>query len=295
MCKLKKGDKVYIYDNPDLLRWFLMKRNISVYYEITEHPTIAPPRSKIWPISMVKYYSMCKKVDGLFVISNALKDFYTSQGLDKGKVHVINMTVDAERFSGLKKKEISAYFAYCGTISNDKDGVDQLIKAFALFHKKHPEIKLKIIGRIPIGGNKLNEELIKKLDLEKDIILTGQVPPEEMPQLLKNASALVLARPDNLQAKYGFPTKLGEYLLSENPVVVTAVGDIPLFLSDNVSAYIAKPGDIEDISLKLCRVVENPEEAIIVGRKGADVARKYFNNVIEVKKMLAAMNVTCEK
>lgn len=61
-----------------------------------------------------------------------------------------------------------------------------------------------------------------------------------MPQMLKNAEALVLDRPNSLQAQYGFPTKLGEYLLTGNPVVVTKVGDIPLYLKDGVSALLSE-------------------------------------------------------
>ena len=48
---------------------------------------------------------------------------------------------------------------------------------------------------------------------------------------------LVLARPDNIQAKGGFPTKLGEYLATGNPVVVTKVGEIPNYLIDGVNAF----------------------------------------------------------
>lgn len=298
LSRLKKGDKVYIYDNADLLEWLLKKRGISIYYEVTEHPLLNPPRRRTGIIPMNRYYDMCKRLDGLFVISSALKTHYVEQGICEEKITIINMTVDENRFAGLEKNGTEPYFAYCGTVLNDKDGVDQLIKAFALFHKKYPDIKLKIIGRTPPAYAKersSNEALIKELNLEEDIILTGQVPSEQIPQLLKNAIALVLARPNNLQAKYGFPTKLGEYLLTENPVVVTEVGDIPLFLTDNESAYIAKPDDIEGICSKLCIIVENPSSASRIGKEGANVARKCFNNVNEMNKMLCAMNVSIGK
>ena len=66
--------------------------------------------------------------------------------------------------------------------------------------------------------------------MKDSIVFTGIVSAADIPQILKNAAVLALDRPDSLQAQCGFPTKLGEYLLTENPVIVTKVGDIPLFL-----------------------------------------------------------------
>ena len=93
-----------------------------------------------------------------------------------------------------------------------------------------------------------------------------------MPQILKNAAVLALDRPESLQAQCGFPTKLGEYLLTENPVVVTKVGDIPLFLKDGETALIAEE--------------RNPEEASKIGKAGALVAMREFNYLNETKKII---------
>lgn len=292
--RIKKGDKVYIYDNADLLRWILKKKGVSIYYEVTEHPSINPPSSRIKPIPMSQYLCMCKKVKGLFVISSSLKDYYIMQGVDANKIEIINMIVDAERFEYLEKLEKERYFAYCGTLINNKDGVDLLIKSFALFHKRHPDVKLKIIGRTP-SAHELekneNIQLIKKYHLDECIEFTGFILPHAIPQYLKDAEALILARPNNIQAQYGFPTKLGEYLLTKNPVVVTAVGDIPLFLKDGESALIAEAGNIESISKKMCWVAEHPSEAKVIGEKGYIIAKKFFNNVEETKKMLSFMKL----
>ena len=50
-----------------------------------------------------------------------------------------------------------------------------------------------------------------------------------------------MARPDSRQARGGFPTKLGEYLATGKPVCVTKVGEITVYLEDNVSAFLAEP------------------------------------------------------
>ena len=103
------------------------------------------------------------------------------------------MTVDANRFIHLKKQEVEhRYVAYCGTASNNKDGVDDLIKAFSVVHKKHHDIKLFIIGKAPSSEDESgNLKLVNDLGLNDGVVFTGMIPAQEMPQLLKNACMLV--------------------------------------------------------------------------------------------------------
>ena len=128
--------------------------------------------------------------------------------------------------------------------------------------------------------------LINNLGIKKSVVFTGIVSAAEMPQILKNAAVLALDRPESLQAQCGFPTKLGEYLLTENPVVVTKVGDIPLFLKDGETALIAEERDPQDFSSKLIWALQNAEEASKIGKAGALVAMREFNYLNETKKII---------
>ncbi len=286
--RLKEGDIVYTYSINLLTKMCSEVNGVQVFAERTEHPKASNGFvNPLLALSESDIATTLNRLSGLFVISQPLKAYYESVGVDPSKMHIINMTVDADRFQGIKKTPCKdRYIAYCGTASNNKDGVDQLIKAFALVCKKNSDIKLYIIGK-PLSDNDAsgNLELIKSLKLENRIVLTGVVPSEKMPQLLKNAEILALARPDNLQAKYGFPTKLGEYLLTENPVVITSVGDIPLFLKDGVSALIAEPSNIEMFANKILWALDNPKEASLIGKAGAICAINNFNSDIESKKL----------
>jgi glycosyltransferase involved in cell wall biosynthesis len=269
-------------------------KGVRVFAERTEHPeaTVAFP-NPLLALSDAEIITTINHLSGLFVISNPLREYYENLGIDPSKIHVLNMTVDVERFKNIKKAACrEKYIAYCGNVSNNKDGVDILIKSFALVCKKRPDIKLFIIGKTPSQTEASdNLRLIKSLGIEERIVFTGVVSSEQMPQLLKDAVVLALARPDNLQAKYGFPTKLGEYLLTENPVVVTSVGDIPLFLKDGVSALISEPSNVEMFADKLLWALDNPKEATAIGKAGANVAIENFNSDIETKKLLSIIGV----
>jgi len=107
-----------------------------------------------------------------------------------------------------------------------------------------------------------------------------------MPQMLKNATIVALARPDSLQAQCGFPTKLDEYLLSENPVLVTKVGDIPLFLKDKETTLLSQERNPGEFASNMLWALEHPQEAETIGRWGAEVALKEFNYFTESKKII---------
>lgn len=285
---LKKGDDVYIYSQPEVVYCMAKRKDIHIYEEMTEHPDAIGYRNPLTTISWKKYYKTCKKLSGIFVISTELKRLFESKGVEKNKIHIINMTVDTNRFSNvIKEEQEEPYIAYCGVIYNSKDGVDDLIKAFSIVSQKHPNYKLYIIGPIPNStDNDTNKSIISQYGLSEKIIMTGKVAASEMPQLLVNASICALARPDGLRAKSGFPTKLGEYLLSKNPVVLTDVGDISLFLTDKVSALIVPPNNPTLFAEKLCWAIEHPDKSKNIGLNGFDVAVEHFNAETETNKII---------
>jgi len=99
--------------------------------------------------------------------------------------------------------------------------------------------------------------------------------------MLSKAVMLALARPENKQAEGGFPTKLGEYLATGKPVVVTNVGEISVFLKNNVNAFIARPGDAKDFADKMKLVLEDYPQALNVGQAGQELAKTTFSSAYQ--------------
>lgn len=284
--RLLPGDTVYLYGCNEMIADLVKIRGIRVFHERTEHPSV----SKLKLLNVDKYLEGCSKLSGLFVISTGLKEYYSSIGVPEKNIEIVNMTVDPTRFENLSKQKTERYIAYCGKATNNKDGVDRLIKSFAQISKSHPDVKLYIIGTPPSRADESgNLELVEELGISDKVIFTGIVAAEKIPQILKNAAILALARPDNVQAQYGFPTKLGEYLMTGNPVVITSVGDIPLFLKDQESALVASPNNIDDFAEKLDWVLKHPHEAETIGRRGYEVAIRNFNANIEAEKIITKL------
>ena len=206
---LKSGDTVILFGCSSYVPCFADIKGIRVYQERTEHPQVNPAEI---PFLQKRYIKHIPNLDGVFVISSGLKRVMESYGAKN--VHVINMLADSTRFEGLQKTGKDKYVAYCGTASNNKDGVDDLIKAFAIVVERFPELKLVIMGKAPSKDDESgNLALVEKLGIKNNVSFTGVIKAKDMPQMLKNATIVALARPDSLQAQCGFPTKLGEYLL----------------------------------------------------------------------------------
>ena len=284
---LNREDNVFCFGCAQYLS-IIVNSRASVYHERTEHPLVVPPFPSFLQSS---YLKACSKLKGMFVISTALKSYFESIGVRN--VSIVNMTVDPSRFKSLKKQQRSyPYIAYCGTASNNKDGVDDLIKAFAIVNKQRPEYKLVIMGKAPTKGDESeNLGLVEQLGISDSVVFTGIIPAIEIPQKLKDAEIVALARPDSLQAQCGFPTKLGEYLLTGNPVVVTKVGDIPLFLKHKESALLSNQRDFEAFANNLLWAIDNKNEARQIGNNGCKVALDEFNNEKEAYKIIKTILV----
>ena len=286
-----KGESVIqVYNVPLFIR-FINKKKYNVFCEIGEIPYYAEIKSFVYRIKEALRLSGTKKIRGLIVLTNALKDYFAEKGVEN--IVVSNVIVDKNRFTSCNQPLRSTYhhIAYCGTVSKHKDGVDDLIKAFKIVNESHPEYYLDIIGGFTSAyqDEKYLKQLVKDLGIEDKVHFTGMVSPEEMPIRLKTSDILALARPDNLQAKYGFPTKVGEYLCAGKPIVITRVGELDRLLTDRVDCVFAQPDDPEDFASKLLWVIEHPDEAHSISEKGLKLVEDVFSPLSQARKVLAFM------
>lgn len=295
---ISKECAIITYGTPTLC-WYLPRSKYNIFYECTEIPFYGRKRTlRTWVKETIKRF-LAQRATGMLVISKALANYFKKQGIRN--IAIINMFVDSKRFEninsnksnerlGLEDDTKENYVAYCGKISPFKDGVDCLIESFALFVAKHNDYILKIIGGFENSeAERCLKALVNKLKLDKKVVFTGAITPAEMPRILCGAQMLALARPDNEQAKYGFPTKLGEYLATGKPVVVTRVGEIGDFLKDGVNCRMSEPDSPEAFADCMSWVADHYEDALKLGAKGKELTRKEFSSLEQSKKVLIFM------
>lgn len=228
------------------------------------------------------------KIDLFAVMTNTLINHYRKTAKPEAKFLHLPMTVDLSRFQDVTSdvKYNKPYIAFTGTMTNHKDGVDVLIKAFAKIANKYPAYQLYLAGfwhyDVP-----MQEKLVADFGLQERIHYIGTLNRDQIPPFICNASVLALSRPDSHQAQGGFPTKLGEYLATGNSVCVTKVGEIPDYLEDNVSAFMAEPSDVDSFADAMDRALRDEINAKRVGANGRKMAEENFDAVIQSKRLSA--------
>jgi glycosyltransferase involved in cell wall biosynthesis len=217
--------------------------------------------------------------DVLFLMTDELLQFYGRYAGQHCILQKLPMTVDFTRFESntLPSPDVP-YIFYAGSLSEAKDGVESLICAFSKIADDFPELSLKIAGGSKTGTlEKRLSDIIAEKQLSDRISLLGFVDRNEIPQYLCAAKMVVLPRPDSLQARGGFPTKLGEYLAAGRPVIVTRVGEIPKYLSED-DVFFISPDDIEnELIQKMKYILLHEKKALETASSGKAAAKKYFS------------------
>lgn len=280
-ASINKPDALVIFTIELLPIHFLMKAahalGIKVLHERTELPYAIAGQSKRRQKMLDIYLNkQLPRFDGVFVISNKLTQYI---GQYNKSVKKLVTLVDLVFFKSEKASPYPfPYIGYCGTISGNKDGVPILIEAFASISGKFPQLKLVLVGN---NSNKaaIKETLdaIEKFDVNDKVVFTGLIEREMMPVVLCNAEILVVSKPDNEQNSGNFPIKIGEYLATGVPVVVTSVGEIPYFIKDGESGYLAAPGSAESFAKKMEEALSDKEKARQAGLKGRKIAEENFD------------------
>ncbi len=257
---------------------FLKFNNVPIIREWNEAPEFLRNKKKHPEMRFLfMKHIRLKMYDGIIVISDYLNNYF-SNIYPRNRIFQIPILVDMLRFDGFlvnvdKKDKIVAYI---GGMGGDKDGLANLIEAFAIVRKNIKSIQLQLIGSAPEADITRLKRKIEDLDLNDAVKFLGSKSSKEIPQFMANADLLVLARPNNIQAEAGFPTKLGEYLASGKPVVITKTGEITKYLTDLESAYLAEPGDVTGFAEKIIFAIKDVNSNKI-GIAGFQVANENFN------------------
>jgi len=252
-----------------------------IFLEINEYPFLNKAdsfksRSKrwLWLNLVVPLY------DGFIVISKDLDKLiskYKSKNAKNINVPILGDRVIDKRDCIAPLKE--RYIIHSGSLSEEKDGIIGVLKAYKLLlSKMEKEVKFVITGNTSYSPwNKEFHKFIKDNELSKHIVFTGFLSNEEMECYLKNSCLAVINKYDNLQNRYCFSTKLTEYLKYEVPIIATKVGALQAYLTNNLNAYLIEPNDIDVLVEAMAKVINNEEKVSANVKGGVALMMQDFN------------------
>jgi glycosyltransferase involved in cell wall biosynthesis len=216
---------------------------------------IAPPR-KLARLDR-REQRVWRHASAYLTLTQALADELTSRYGARSGVFVVP---DAARpVTDLAPPSSSAFIAgYAGHLYPWK-GVDVFIRAL----QHAPGVHGLIVGGHPAEGDldRVNR-LVRSLDLESRVTITGLVPPREVTSRLAPASVLVLPNiASAISERYTSPLKLFEYLHVGRPIVASNLAALREVLTDGLTALLVPPGDDRALGAALLRLKNEPVTA----------------------------------
>lgn len=152
---------------------------------------------------------------------------------------------------------------------------DVLVKAFALFHHKHPDYVLKIWGDGTEKDETLLRRLIKQVHGEDFIMLEGVT--ENPSESIASTKFFVLSSDFE-----GIPNALIEAMTVGLPCISTdcSPGGASLLIDDYVNGLLTPCGNPELLAEKMCWIVEHPESADKMGLEGKKLSSTFSGEII---------------
>lgn len=220
-------------------------------------------------------------------ICNSIKEKLEFLGIDRNKISLIPLSVDLNKFTYLHHKK-NPHITTFTTISRfvDKKGIDLSIQAFAKIRREYPDMKFRY--QIYGSGPKLQEllNLIKNHSLEKYISIKPALDHDNIKSVFIDTDYFILcSRTSSNGDAEGLPAVIQESQAFGIPVISTHHAGIPEEVIHEVTGYLAKENDIDDISKCIKKAIRTDT---IKYTKLSNNARKFMkekfdNNVIKEK------------
>ncbi|MEK7652983.1 MAG: glycosyltransferase family 1 protein [Patescibacteria group bacterium] len=188
-------------------------------------------------------------------------------GYDREKYNLSGEASDFRLQEIFQKYQIvKPYLLYVGRIERKKN-VANLIRAFIEVKRQFPGLRLVLAGE---GGNLYEEikKIIFQEKVEQEIIMTGYVAEEDLPEILRNAEIFL------------FPTLYEGFGL---PIIQAMASGVPVVASDlephrevsGGAAALARPMNHRAIAQKIIEILSNNKIREELSQKGLARAQDF--------------------
>ena len=221
-----------------------------------------------------------RRVSKYVGISNyVLNRFEKSHHINKNKSQLIYNGVNLDRFKVRSSDDIRNELGLpCNKIIIcavamliPEKGIHILLKATADVIKKHPykNIQLLIVGE----GYFIEELLALANNLQISNFVTFLGKRSDVHLIVAAADMIVV--PSLWEEAFG--RIVTEAMATSRPVIASNIGGIPELVDSGVTGLLFEPGNIDELSAAMLRLIENPVEREAMGIAGLSKATAKFN------------------
>ncbi len=241
---------------------------------------------------------LMRRVSRVIALNETAKQSFVSRGKVKAEnVVVVHNGVDTDFFKpsndarqaaekyGLEGKHV---VLFVGRLARIK-GVEHLLKAADTVVNQfgYRNMLFMLIGSPSFDATErpmtMDEILnyIAQRQLEKNIILTGSLPLEEVRVMYVASDIFVLP-----SLAEGDPLVTLEAMASGKPVIGTRVGGIPHHIRDGWNGFLIHPANERQLADKIRCLIDNPEERKKMGQNSRRYAEEEFDWVKVAERLL---------
>jgi L-malate glycosyltransferase len=196
-------------------------------------------------------------------------------GIPAPKLELVRAGVNVAAFGGLKSEarqalrldEADRVAVIVARLSPEKNH-RMLLAAFAAVVRRLPRARLLIVG----GGAEqadIQEEILR-LGLADHVRLLGV--RRDVPRILAAADVFVLSSNEE-----GLPIAVLEAMAAAKPVVVTAVGELPLLVKEGETGRLSPPQDPPAFAAALLELLSDEALAIRMGASGRQLVEQQYS------------------
>jgi len=185
-----------------------------------------------------------------------LMDFY---GIEEKRIHITPLGMSprveinkkkTQKIIGNWKLEIGNYFLYLGRLEHKKN-TDTLLKAFAQFSEKHPDVPLVLAGFLGRGGQQIVEKMPKSV--RNKVVRTDYISEEEKEALMTHALAFIF--PSRYE---GFGLPILEAMQHNLPIIASNIPSSREILRDNGMFFEVE--DSHQLAQQMQALVKHPQK-----------------------------------
>ncbi|MEM9561217.1 MAG: glycosyltransferase [Actinomycetota bacterium] len=193
------------------------------------------------------------------------------------RVHIVHCGVEPGRLRPVEHRGQGLHLIFVGRVVEQK-GLVVLFEAMRELLDDRPGLRLTVVGDGP--DRPALTSLAASMGLGEQVDFVGAKSQNEVVELLAGADVFVL--PSYAE---GVPVVVMEALGSAVPVVASFVGGMAELVIDDVTGFLVRPADADQLADRVGRLVDDPELRRTLGCAGRDRVIAEFDSRIEASRL----------
>ena len=295
ICRANKIDVIAVQD-PFLTGFigYLLKRKLRIPLAVQLHGDFFDNRHWLrenYKNPFFNFFGKCliKRADGIRAVNHGIKQKLAGYGLPEWKIWVVPSPVflskfeqcSAEKVGDIRKRYTlveGMTILFVGYLTKAKN-ISNLLRAAKMVTERYADAKFLICGE---GEERKNlEYLSQELGLETNVIFTGEIPYDKLPEYYHACDIFVL--PSNHES---FGLVLLEAGMAGKPVITTDTSGPRDIVVDQVTGFLVPPQNPEELAARISTLIQKRELARQMGKNAHKHIASSFDTEAGIKKVI---------